>query len=691
MIALCSGEISYQHFDAMVLLAQQLHARGHYVVIDERFVPDEFTRQRKFEAAPYLADLSGLSPSEIIILGAQTISETALTLLSQLPLSSNPKIWALGHFTSLQNHINARNRLAYATGQEPGIQDLAEQSGHPMYQAKFGPLLTAIREAPPQTAKKEARVLVYVPYSDADDTEEPLLSLSHLAALHFSPTTELHILTTSSGKDFVAKSSSSWCSVFSYMELSPVSLLSYFDILVFLGSDVPGQRMAALAISAMGEGKVVIDCTASQHIVGSGAPVLRGPTNIEALASYLQDAVLNNREEIGRRTTRSKWLSKYDVAAFERNLRLVPDMRPQPERAPRKLFFPTNGNGLGHAQRCALIAEEMSGDATPLFAGFPSCVTFLRNRGFSCVPMVSRTAEHTEEYAADVLNYLRLGQVLRRGDHFVFDGGFVFDSVYRIISELGLSATWIRRGLWQKRQVHRVALERERAFTNVVVPAEVFEELNTDYSTGEYIHNVGPIVREVQASQKDLRRIRDDLSIKFDRTIETLVVSMLGGGVASRRTAQTQLLCNLFEKRQNCLHLIVAWPNAIVDSALYGWANSFVVRTSRAVDLCRAADLCVSAAGYNSFHELIYAQVPAIYIPQSAPYLDDQERRAQSAAERHLSVLVKEDELFKLEREALAFIDGGKGEDLRTTLRNESLPEPGNSAAAQIIERGFLT
>ena len=102
--------------------------------------------------------------------------------------------------------------------------------------------------------------------------------------------------------------------------------------------------------------------------------------------------------------------------------------------------------------------------------------------------------------------------------------------------------------------------------------------------------------------------------------------------------------------------------------------------------LCQAADLVISAAGYNSFHEILYHGIPAIFVPQMAAYMDDQERRAKSASDRGLSATVLASEMLLLEREVKAFLDGGKAAEIRQNLSNTTLPEPGNAAAAALIE-----
>jgi hypothetical protein len=172
------------------------------------------------------------------------------------------------------------------------------------------------------------------------------------------------------------------------------------------------------------------------------------------------------------------------------------------------------------------------------------------------------------------------------------------------------------------------------------------------------------------------------MDVEFDQ----LIVTMLGGGVASDRAAQMQLLCNMAERRENCLHLIIAWPNAVIAPGLYGWKNTRVIQTQKAQAIAQAADLTISAVGYNSFHETLYNQIPTIFMPQAADYLDDQERRARAASERDLAATVLGTELMQLEREVTAFLDEGKADMIRTALAEIDLPELGNTSAARLIE-----
>ncbi len=683
MILLCAGQRDEQNFDALLTFAAALSDAGQEVVIDSRSMPEQVFKNQKYEAAPFLAEAADIDPTTVIVLGSQSIGEETQTLLRSLRLGPEVDLLLIGRFANYQDELTATNRIAFACGHAPRCVNLADFQPHPLLERARAPLAAPVSDAPkaPTVPGTKARVVVYLPPTLLENPSvlPQLNALGHLAGV------DLHLLSNSKGKTHIRNSPYSAISVFSYGELPPRTLARQTDIAVFFGDAVPGERMAAFALDVMAAGKVVVDCTSDHAFITTGAPAVAGDPEPAALSAFLSGMVLELRDEIGRRALKNDWLAQFDIGVLLGRLGLEAAPERAATRGPHTLFFPTNGNGLGHAQRCALVAEAMPDHANPVFAAYPSCVDLLQSRGFSCQPMVSRSADHSDEYSGDLVNLLRLRAQLQPHDHLVFDGGYVFDSVYRTIAELQLKATWVRRGLWQAGQVHATALERERVFSQVIVPQEAFAELNTQYSFGPKLHQVGPIVAQSRLGADEARKMREAIANHFRQPCDTLVVTMLGGGVASNRASQIQLLASLMERRANTLHLVVAWPNAVIANGVYGWKNTKVVSTKQASRLAQAADLVVSAAGYNSFHELIYANAPTIFIPQYAPYLDDQEKRARAAHDRDIASLVLEHETVLLEREVAAFLDDGKGASLTTAFENASLPEPGNDQAAALI------
>jgi predicted glycosyltransferase len=418
------------------------------------------------------------------------------------------------------------------------------------------------------------------------------------------------------------------------------------------------------------------------------------PADPSALATFLVNEIMPQLGELNTlsRSSATARKSRETLAALRAALG---ENFPSPVRAvsrvasamvpPRIVFMPTNGVGLGHAQRCALVAAEMAPPtATPVFAAFPSCMRLIKNYGFDVMPLVQKSALHAEGLANDVVNYRRLHQLLSTAAGLVFDGGYVFNSVFRSILEHRVPSVWIRRGLWQAGQDNSIALEREKVFDHVIVPLEAFDELNQDYSAGRHVTKVGPIVQQVSLTNVEHETIRKRLAGKFGVSFRHLVVTMLGGGVAADRSAQAISVAASVARRSDTLNLVVVWPTAKVDAGLFGWPNTRVVRTHHASVLAAVADLYVSAVGYNSFHEAIYNRIPTIFIPQMAAFMDDQRARGAAAAERGLARLIEPHQLMSLDHAISGMLDG-EGEEIRARLAATQLPVSGSAVAADVI------
>lgn len=683
MIVIESGECDAKSFDAKILFASQLARHGHAVAIDQDSVPDPIDRNQKYEAAPFLADISDANLSGLILIGGENITDETLTRLRTYALPEQARISVTGRFSTAQGLIGSSSKVAFATGKEADVINLLDLQQQQFLGTAVSPL-TCDARYPPRDQTRLPSLAIFVP---ADLLEDPM-TLQVLGSLNNASTFNLSVISTGLGKEQIRNSQYSNLHVFGLADIAPTSLAARTDIAAFFGDSIPGERMASFALDLMASSGLLIDCTTSASIAKDGAPALRGPEGISGLRNYIENIVLPNRSEIAKQATTSDWIAAHSFRRLESALGLSAN-KPQDGLSdkPKTIFIPTNGNGLGHAQRCTQIAAEIADQSAISFAAFPSCVDLIQNSGFSCVPMVQKSQYHADGYANDLINYLRLRQTLARGDTLVFDGGYVFDSVYRTVIEKSLSATWIRRGLWRAGQVKDSAFDREKAFAQIIVPQEAFAELNTTYTFGSKVHSVGPIVQDQGVPVHAKTDLHKTLAATFNHPFDELVVTMLGGGYATDRAAQLNGLCTMFERRQNCLHLVVVWPGSNVSSGLYQWKNTRVVKTKNALSLCQSADLVVSAAGYNSFHEVLYHAIPTILIPQIAPFMDDQEKRARAASERGLAATVLAHEFLQLEREVSEFLDDGKAVLVRDLISNTLLPDRGNRAAAALIER----
>lgn len=683
MILLVTGRPDNKALEALLVLAAELAVGGYAVGIDEGAMAADAGRGLRYEAARFLTDSEHCAPGMVLCLAGASPDAETLMRFRRIKLGADTRVALVGRFADLQARISAEAGLTYAFGRAPLVIDLALMGPKALSAAMLGVPHVLRRDTSATPQVPTLSVLVSREMVAAPET------LPVLSAIHHGRLMRLVIIADDTTHEVIRNSRHTDLVVFRQSDLPAAALASIGDAAADYRDEPPGERLGAVLSAMIVAGKPVIDGSAAHLLLATGAPVLPGPASISGLPAYIEATLLPHFASIAARMTASRWTEEADFGRLEQALELTRPARPAqldaaPRPAPRTVFLPTNGVGLGHARRSLLVAAAMERGADIAFAAFPSCVPMIQAAGFACLPLVSKVEAHGVPWANDLVNHMRLTRALGPGDTLVFDGGYVFDSIQRAIMEHDIPAVWIRRGLWQAGQVGPGAIEREKVFDRVIVPGEAFDELNDDMSYGAKITRVGPIV-DTGAQGADRATLRADLAVRAGRSLGTLVVTMLGAGVAADRTAQTMALCTMLERRADVLHLIVIWPGSRIPVGLSGWKSSRVVQTHQAVALMRAADLVVTASGYNSFHEVLYNRIPAIFVPQMAPIMDDQDTRARAASDRGLAITVASNEFVALEQAVTAMLDGGMGQAVVGRLAALELPAPGTQATAQAI------
>lgn len=681
MLCCETGGAAGHDAEDLAVFVSQLNALGVEARVDVGAVPEGLGRNAQFDLAPYLRDHALGESDRVVVIGAHRLSDQKLNRLRRLAGSGPRDCRAFGTFKTRQAIIGAKAKLSYVFGQDPEVFDLAARPPHEAEPSRDCPLFGV-----PRCFGLAAfpRVLLVAP----DLRNGP--AASALTALALSRRFRVAVLSDGSSKQDWVTAHGRDIPFYHYGEILPTSLAERVDVCVVFTPLEHNYRLQCLVANLAVSGATLVDATAGHAVARTSDAFVRGPTDLLGLALFLAAEILPNLADIAAHARSSQFAAACDPGPVLRFL----DAAPQPRVAQRRpgepariVFVPTNGVGLGHAQRCALIAAELDRTRSDVvFAAFPSCVKLVKSYGFDVMPMIGRSAFHAQTHENDRANYLRLRALSRRAQALVFDGGYVFDSIYRTVLENRLEGVWIRRGLWQGGQHNSVALDREKAFSRVIVPREAFEEINAAYSRGDHLREVGPVVQRIDLGPDGRRALRARLAARFERGFDRLVVSLLGAGVAADRGAQIQALCGMMERRSDTLHLVVVWPTAVLQPAWFAWSNSRVVRTQHVGVLAAAADICVSAAGYNSFHEALYNRIPTIFIPQMSAFMDDQQTRARAAKDRGLAGMVEPGELMALEREIGRFLDGGEREAVRDRIAALDLPEPGNIEAARLIE-----
>ena len=688
--------------EAAAVLVASLRDAGLSAGLLGSSIPVGLSYNRTCDIALLIAPAPPAARDRLLVLSGQTASDTHISSLRRFAGAGLGRTILAARLESRQHDIGLRAKFGYALGQDPDLLSLADESAS-LLGSSLGPVFGIDRRRG-DPADKVLRVLLVAP-----DIKDARIA-GRLQTLAVSRRLNVTVLTDGESKTVLRKSGVT-LPVYHYGEVPLRIHVAGTDVAVFCQAVPRSYAMRMMLADLAVSGTGLLDASDGFVNRQREPAFLPAPSDPNALAGFLLTEIgiaIGDLKQMARDSALARTATE-NLAALRRALgggeadapenaagpatqpraarpRSGATPAPEPHRD-RIVFLPTNGVGLGHAQRCSLIAGELAQNtaATPVFAAFPSCLRLIKSYGFDVMPLVAKSPLHDEPFANDVVNAVRLDHLMNGTAAFVFDGGYIFNSVVQTILGHRMPSVWIRRGLWQPGQDNSIALDREKVFGRVIVPQEAFSELNAEYSTGAHIVRVGPIVQQIDLSQTDRGTLRAGLAERFGLPVRHLVVTMLGGGVAADRSAQTTAVAASLARRSDLLHLVVVWPTATVDPGLFCWPNTRVVRTHHASVLAAAADLFVSAVGYNSFHEVLYNRIPTIFMPQMAAYMDDQRSRAVAAAERGLARLVEPHELATLDQTLARMLDPGEAATLRRRLAALDLPEPGTAAAAACI------
>jgi hypothetical protein len=369
---------------------------------------------------------------------------------------------------------------------------------------------------------------------------------------------------------------------------------------------------------------------------------------------------------------------------------------PSPRRAPYRprrprtvLFLTSNGVGLGHVTRGLAIAARCPANVEPVFVTLSQGARLIEEAGYRTeyLPFHAYLGAEVERWNRQLAR--ELAEIVAFYDPSViaFDGNTPYSGLVQTLPRAhGTWGVWVRRGFWREGE-GKAALEREGAFDAVIEPADLAEIVDqgpTTRSRGR-TRKVAPI-RLLDASELLGREeARARLGLPQDHAC---VLLQLGAANNFDFTA-----C-----QQRCLDLLLQRPKvtvAFLESPISLTAPELppAVRPLRlfpASRCLRAFDFVVSAAGYNSFHELLLSGTPALFVPNEHPQMDDQRARAEHAARLGLGLALRTSELYRLVQQLELLLDPDERAAMRARMARLD-PTNGAAEAAGIIAEMALT
>lgn len=296
----------------------------------------------------------------------------------------------------------------------------------------------------------------------------------------------------------------------------------------------------------------------------------------------------------------------------------------------RALFYAVNGLGLGHVTRLLGIARALRALeplAEVLFLTSSEADGVLFREGFAAVKVPSKTIR--EQVGLHKQRYLKLAQSVTWNTLAAFEPDVLVVDTYPMGSfeELIPVLRWRQKNVFVFREQRADAVGQPLLqatlplYDAVIVPHAQADAVGPVPEPAK-LRAVGPILLRERNELRSRDEARRRLGLPLDATL--VYASFGGGGEPESREALLTAAAAVKELPQAQL-VVGAGPLLRDVPELPG------VTVLRGVypmlEWLPAFDAAVSAAGYNSVHELLVAGVPSVFVPFER-VLDDQERRA---------------------------------------------------------------
>lgn len=317
-------------------------------------------------------------------------------------------------------------------------------------------------------------------------------------------------------------------------------------------------------------------------------------------------------------------------------------------QAPRNvLFLSPNGVGMGHLTRLLAVARRCPGSVRPVILSMSQAVGVVEGFGFlgEYLPYHEHTGEGAEAWSRALRARLNEAIAFYDARCVVFDGNVPYQGLVGArLDNPNRPFVWLRRGMWRA-EAGRAVIDRERHFDLVIEPGDhaAADDPGITAARTAGVARVAPVTLLEPGERLDRAAARAELGLDPERPA---VLVQLGGRSNFDYAGVDAVLAEALERRPEVQPVVLEW--LIGEAVRPPGPRWRVLRTFPAARCHAAFDLAVSACGYNSFHELLDARLPAILVPNENPTMDAQEVRAAWADRHGRAIAVRRSEPYRL-------------------------------------------
>lgn len=460
--------------------------------------------------------------------------------------------------------------------------------------------------------------------------------------------------------------------------------LAHLDAYVYLCQApgiAPAQRRM---LEAMASGLAIVAPTGAEPFFGEACRYAT-PTEVPGLLAALSHGELRRLGEAAQTFAR-------EHHSFEAHAERVRELIGPPSsargtsprahtrrRGRRVAFLTSNGEGMGHLTRLMACARRLPDGVEPVFFTLSSAMAVVEEAGFPCefIPRQgSWTARDWNPFLRrrlrDLVCEYRVGGV-------VFDGTAPYWGLVQAMSDLDVPFVWMRRGMW-KLGVGARSLEHAGAFRLIIEPGDYAQSVDPGLTAARRQETlpVGPITLLDRSELLD----RDTAiqALDLDQT-KTRVLMLLGSDTLNDVASRAAILTRELLRHESVEVMFADWlissrsvelPDRVKRRAVYPVSRYL-----------KGFDFAVSAAGYNSYHELLQAGVPTIFTP-TRKQRDDQAARAAYAERDGAALMLRDVTDPAAARSVTSMMDGERRASMAKRAQ-DAYPANGAQAAADAI------
>jgi hypothetical protein len=494
-----------------------------------------------------------------------------------------------------------------------------------------------------------------------------------------------------------AKTPKGW-RIFSDSEMAVGWMLREADILAYFPDPEAAEFPEATIAAALAAGKAVLVDNRLAERFGAGVRACAPAEARTILADWIAAPDALAAQGAAARKAAAKLVSpKRFLAVAEPLAGLKP--RAEREKSPRAgnprgearaaqraqpvaLFVASNGIGLGHVARLLAIARRSEGRFAPVFATMAQAVHIIEKFGYRAeyIPSLMYTG------APPILWDDWFGFEIERliatygARIVVYDGNDMPAGLLRaVMADGGCRLAWVRRSMGEKDPLPPVETAR---FCDVIIEPGEFS-IAHDF--------VGmPRKRRGMEAVDPIRLLDDEDVLPRDEAAAALsldpkrpaVLIHAGAGANRDVAAIVEATVRALHPFKDAQVAIAEWANAPAEQP--AWPEAVALRGFPLSRYYRAFDFSVGASGYNTFHDVIAAELPTVFVANTAPGMDDQLGRARHAQDWGAAIELPEDRLFELPRICEVLMSGKAREVMRANCRKLARPN-GAAAAAELV------